>query len=692
MNSPARWAHAATGALMWPILVGLLGRTHVALRALTACASFRIKDANTEQRSFQQRMLWAADPDPGRAPARWALRLSLLQVVRHDYYLELSQGNRARIEPIPANRGLILDRTGKVLAENQPAYQLELVREQVKDLEATLQALADLALIDREELPEIRRQIRSRRGFEGAPIRLRMSEEEIARFAVHRHEFPGVDIATRLTRFYPQGDLGVHALGYVGAISEQDLTKIDPSAYAGTSLIGKLGVEAAREKDLHGTNGFREVLVNAQGGSVSASQLAPDLRSRAPVSGSDVTLSIDLAAQQAAEEGLQGRRGAVVAIDPSNGDVLVMASRPGFDPGIFGRGVTRAEFKELNESIDKPLLNRAIRGTYPPGSTVKPVIAMAGLAYGIIHPGETRYCPGVYHLPNSRRIAREGRGGTHGWVDIEAAIGKSCDVYFYGLSHEIEVDRLYEFMAPFGYGKPTGIDIAGESTGILPSKDWKKKTFKRAEDQVWFPGETINFGIGQGYMTVTPIQLAQVTAVLAARGAVFRPRLVKSMKNAETGEVITVPPVPMPHVKGGTPDQWQTVFNGMVKTMTIGTARGITRDVAYTIAGKTGTAQVFSVGQNERYVEKNVAERLRDHSWFTAFAPADDPKIAVAVLVENGGFGASAAAPIARKVMDAYLLPLLQAAGETPAKPAQTTVVDTSGTGAVEPEGDHGGL
>jgi penicillin-binding protein 2 len=629
-------------------------------------------------------------------------RLVVLQIVRHDYYLELSQGNRARIEPIPANRGLILDRNGKVLAENQPAYQLELVREQVKDLTATLQALADLKLLDPEDLPAVRRLVMSRRGFEGVPIRLRMSEEEIARFAVHRHEFPGVDIVTRLTRFYPHGELAVHALGYVGAISEQDLPRIDASAYAGTSLIGKLGVEAAREKELHGTNGFREVLVNAQGRSVqpnsqgSSAQrlrsLAPDLRSRAAVAGSDVTLSIDLAAQEAAEEGLQGRRGAVVAIDPATGEILVLASRPGFDPGIFARGVSRTEFKDLNENIDKPLLNRAIRGTYPPGSTVKPVIAMAGLAYGVIHPGETRYCSGVYHLPNSKRIAREGRGGTHGWVDIEAAIGKSCDVYFYGLSHEIEVDRLHEFMAPFGYGKPTGIDIAGESSGILPSKEWKKKTFKRAEDQVWFPGETINFGIGQGYMTVTPIQLAQVTAVLAARGAVFRPRLVKSMRNAETGEVTTVAPVPLPHVKGGTPEQWQTVFNGMVKTMTIGTARGITRDVAYTIAGKTGTAQVFSVGQNERYVEKNVAERLRDHSWFTAFAPAENPKIAVAVLVENGGFGASAAAPIARKVMDAFLLPQLQASGEAPAKPAQTTVVDTSGSGAVEPEGDHGGL
>jgi penicillin-binding protein 2 len=652
----------------------------------------RIKDHYGEQRSFLRRMLWAAVLIFVSA-VLLGVRLTLLQVVRHDYYLELSQGNRARIEPIPANRGLILDRLGKVLAENQPAYQLELVREQVRDLDATLKALARLKLIETDDLPEIRRLVMSRRGFEGVPIRLRMNEEEIARFAVHRHEFPGVDIRTRLTRFYPRGELGVHALGYVGAISEQDLTRIDRTAYAGTSLIGKLGVESARETALHGTNGFREVLVNAQGRSVQRlGSLIPELRSRAPKAGMDVLLSIDLAAQQAAEEALGDRRGAVVAIDPANGDVLVLASRPGFDPSIFGRGVTRTEFKSLNESIDRPLFNRAIRGTYPPGSTVKPVIAMAGLSYGIIHEHETRYCPGIYHLPNSRRTAREGRGGTHGWVDIEAAIAKSCDVYFYGLAHEIEVDRLSAFMAPFGYGKPTGIDIAGESTGILPSREWKKKNFRRAEDGAWFPGDTINFGIGQGFMTVTPIQLAQVTAVLAARGKVFQPRLVTGLRDSETGKVSPVEPVPLPSVKGGTPAEWQTVFNGMVKTMTIGTARGITRDVAYTIAGKTGTAQAFSVAQNERYVEKNVAERLRDHSWFTAFAPAENPRIALVVLVENGGFGASAAAPIARKVMDAYLLPILAREGAPVAAPATTTVVDTSGEEVGEPEGDRGDL
>ncbi|MEO7775376.1 MAG: penicillin-binding protein 2 [Steroidobacteraceae bacterium] len=599
-----------------------------------------------------------------------ASRLVLLQVARHDYYLELSQGNRARIEPIPANRGLILDRNGKVLAENQPAYQLELIREQVPDLKATLAGLADLGLIAQDEVEDTRRLVMSRRGFEGVPIRLRMGEEEIAKFAVHRHEFPGVDIRTRLTRFYPNGDLAVHALGYVAAIGEADLPRIDRAAYAGTTLIGKLGVESAREKELHGSNGFREILVNAQGRSVQRQgAFAPDLRSRAPKAGHDLTLSVDLAAQQAAEKGLTGRRGSVVAIDPQNGDVIVLASRPGFDPSLFGRGLTRAEYAGLEGDIDQPLFNRALRGIYPPGSTVKPVIAMAGLAYGVASATEAKYCNGAYRLANSRRVAREGRGGVHGWVNLETAIAESCDVYFYGLAADLGVDRLHDFLEPFGFGRVTGIDIAGEKTGILPSRAWKQKAFKRPEDQVWFPGETVNFGIGQGFMSVTPLQLAQVTAVLAAHGKVFKPRLVTGMRDSESGVIRKIAPEPMPDVKGGTEDEWKIILKGMMATMTRGTAKGITKDVAYVIAGKTGTAQVFSVAQNARYVEKNVSERLRDHSWFIAFAPAEAPRIAVAVLVENGGFGAAAAAPIARQVMDAYLLPLLG----NPAPAAQNT-------------------
>lgn len=616
-----------------------------------------IKNHHREQRLFLRRML-VATVIIVLCAVTLVGRLTLLQIIRHDYYMELSQGNRARIEPIPANRGLILDRNGKVLAENQAAYQLELVREQVPDLTATLRGLAGLRLIPDDEIEDIRRLVKSRRGFEGVPIRLRMSEEEIARFAVHRHQFPGVDIRTRLTRFYPQGELGVHALGYVAAIGEADLTRIDRSAYAGTTLIGKLGVESAREKELHGTNGFREVLVNAQGRSVQKQGgLAPDLRSRAPKAGSDLILSIDLAAQQAAEEGLKGHRGAVVALDPDTGDVLVLASRPGFDPGLFGRGLTRAEYTNLSTDIDRPLLNRALRGTYPPGSTVKPVIALAALRYGAINPDEHRFCAGVYNLPGSSRQFREGKSGRHGYVDLEDAIAHSCDVYFYALANVLGVDHIAEFLDPFGYGKLTGIDISGEKSGILPSKEWKKRTFKKPADQIWFPGETVNFGIGQGYMTVTPLEQAHMVATIASRGRSFKPRLVTGLKDPETGQATVIPPQRLPDVEGIPEKDWDRVFRGMVGTIQRGTGRAIGLNAPYSIAGKTGTAQVFSVAQNAKYVEKDVAERLRDHSWFVAFAPVEAPRIALVVLVENGGFGAAAAAPIARKVMDAYLLP-----------------------------------
>jgi penicillin-binding protein 2 len=616
----------------------------------------RIKDQWGEQRLFEQRVLIAGVVAMILSSALVS-RLVWLQIFKHDYFTELSQGNRVRNEPIPASRGIIYDRNGLILAENRPAYQLELVREQVPDLEATLKHLVELNLLAKEDLDTTRRVIRSRRGFDSVPIRLRMSEEEIARFAVHRYEFQGVDIRTRLSRYYPQGALAVHALGYVAAIGEQDLPRIDRSAYAGTTLIGKLGVESAREHELHGTNGFREVLVNAQGRSVQKQGgLVPELRSRGAKAGTDIILSIDLAAQQAAEEGLKGRRGAVVALDPNNGDVLVLASQPGFDPGLFGRGLTSAEYRGLESDIDRPLFNRALRGAYPPGSTVKPVIALAGLRYNAVDPEEHRFCAGIYRLPGSTRQFREGKSGKHGSVNLEDAIAKSCDVYFYALANVLGVDHIAEFLGPFGYGKPTGIDISGELTGILPSRAWKQHTFKNPAEQVWFPGETVNFGIGQGYMTVTPLQQAHMVATIASRGRSFRPRLVTGLKDAETGKATAIAPQRMADVEGIPEKDWQIVFNGMVGTIQRGTGRAIGIGAPYTIAGKTGTAQVFSVAQNAKYVEKDVAERLRDHSWFVAFAPVEAPQIALVVLVENGGFGAAAAAPIARKVMDAYLL------------------------------------
>ncbi|MGA8708728.1 MAG: penicillin-binding protein 2 [Steroidobacteraceae bacterium] len=614
----------------------------------------RIKDQWNEQRIFSQRTLGAM-VIIGVLVLALLARLSYLQVLRHDYYTELSQGNRVRLDPIPASRGLIMDRNGNVLANNEPAYQLELIREQVPDLNATLRRLAALRLIDPEELDDTRRVIFSRRSFDSVPVRLRLTEDEIGRFAVHRFEFPGVDLATRQTRHYPHGELAVHALGYVSAISEQDLERIDRATYAGTTLIGKLGVESAFEPQLHGRNGFRQILVNAQGRSVQRQgAYAPELHSQSPTAGDDLVLSLDLAAQQAAEDGLGDHRGAVVAIDPSNGDVLALASKPGFDPAEFARGITRSEYAALSDNEDKPLLNRALRGTYPSGSTIKPVIALAALTYHLVDPNKPEFCNGVFHLPGSSLLFREGRSGRHGWLDLTHAIAKSCDVYFYGLAATVGAERIAAFMAPFGYGELTGIDISGEKPGLLPSPEWKKHAFKKPADQVWFPGETVNFGVGQGYLLVTPLQLAHVASVIAERGRSFRPRLVTGIRDTG-GQVKQIAPFANPSIEGVTADDWDLVINGMVGAASYGTAAAIGKGASYTIAGKTGTAQVFTVSRSQNLTQK-VAERLKDHAWFICFAPVEAPRIAVAVLVENGGFGASAAAPIARKVMDAYLL------------------------------------
>jgi penicillin-binding protein 2 len=616
----------------------------------------RIKDHWREQRLFDQRSLICA-AIMGLATVGLITRLFVLQVSHHGYYSELSQGNRVRTEPIPAARGLILDRNGEVVAGNQPAYQLELVPEEVPDVDKTLAALVQLNLIRAEDVDEIERTIDSSRVFDSVPIRLRMSDEDVARFAVRRFEFPGLDIKTRQTRWYPNGDLAVHALGYVGAISEQDLKHIDRAAYAGTSLIGKLGVESAYEHELHGRNGFREVLVNARGRSVERQgALVSSLRTKAPSAGDDLLLTIDLKVQRVAENALAGHRGAVVALDPNNGDVIALVSLPGFDPTMFGRGITAAEYGVLQSDIDHPLFNRALRGTYPPGSTVKPVIALAGLTYHVVDPQAHRFCAGSFHLPGSSFIYREYHNEHHGAVDLDDAIARSCDVYFYGLANEIGVDRISAFMAPFGFGKPTGIDISGEKAGILPSKEWKQKAFSRPADRVWFPGETVSFGIGQGYLTVTPLELAHYVSVIATRGRIWKPRLVAAYRDPRTGQMRRIAPVSDGEVYGVAAEDWQRVVHGMIGVTQRGTAAAIGLHAAYTFAGKTGTAQVFTVARNEKYNASTISERLRDHSWFIAFAPADAPRIALAVLEENGGAGASAAAPIARKVLDSYLL------------------------------------
>jgi len=635
----------------------------------------RIKDHWAEQRLFESRALVAAFIIAALT-AVLVGRLVVLQVMRFDYYAELSQGNRVRVEPLPAQRGLILDRNGQVLAENRPAFQLELVRERVPDVDTTLKRLIEIGVLPIDDLDATRKLVKSRRSFESVPIRLRLTDEEIARFAVHRFEFPGVDIATRLTRFYPHGEHAVHALGYVAAISEGDVKRLEKekqlTKYAGTSLIGKLGIEASYEKELHGTDGSRQILVNAAGRSVQRPSdlqtIDPDtglpvrpedrdLKTINPVAGVDVMTSIDLPTQLVAEQGLIGRRGAVVAIDPNSGDVIALVSTPGFDPNPFGRGLSNAEYGALRDDIDKPLLNRALRGEYPPGSTVKPAIALAGLATGVTTPQHTKSCPGYFMLPGSSHRFRDWRPSGHGSVAMETAIAQSCDVYFYELASMLGVEKLSGFLAHFGLGQITGIDIGGERRGILPSPAWKKARFKSPGDQVWFPGETVIFGIGQGYLIVTPLQAAHMVSILASRGKSYQPRLVKAYREQGTGKIHPITPKLVESIDVAKPEDWQVAINGMIKVMNGGTGARSQVGAQYQIAGKTGTAQVFTVAQNQSYklMESQLSERLLDHGWFIAFAPADNPKLAVAVIIENGKHG-TAAAPIARRVLDQFIL------------------------------------
>ena len=615
----------------------------------------RIKDHWGEQRLFEMRSVVAGVL---MVLLTFTLlgRLYLLQVIRHDYFADLSQGNRVRTEPIPASRGLILDRNGTVLVDNEPAFQLELTRERVPNLADTLNRLMQLGLIDKGELDETRHMILSRRTFDTVAVRLRLTDEEIGRFAVHRFEFPGVDLATRQTRHYPFGKLGVHALGYVAAISEQDLEHIDRATYNGTTLIGKLGIEASYEPQLHGRNGYREVLVNAQGRSVDRQgAYAPQLRSQAPTSGDDSVLSIDLPTQKAAEEALGDHRGAVVAIDPSNGDVLALVSMPGFDPTLFARGIRRDEYGTLVNDPDKPLLNRALRGTYPSGSTIKPAIGLVALTDKFLTADTRVFCNGTFSLPGSAHVWRADKDEPRGDLDLTLAIAKSSDVFFYRLAWRMGIDKLDEGLAPFGYGQLTGIDIAGERPGILPSPAWKRTVFKTAADQMWFPGETVNMGIGQGYLLVTPIQLAHIVGVISERGRSFKPRLVMGTRDAD-GHLKRRLPVEEKPVTGIASADWDTVLNAMVAVTQYGTGHIAFAKAPYSVGGKTGTAQVYSVAQNAKYNAKTVSDRLRDHAWFVAFAPAEQPRIALAVLVENAGFGAGNAGPVARKVIDAYLL------------------------------------
>ena len=572
-------------------------------------------------------------------------RLFHLQLELHEHFTVLSTENRVKIQPVPPNRGLIFDAKGVVLAENHPSFSLVITIEKVEDLKATIDELRKLIPIEDGDLTRFERLKRQRMRFQPVPIRLNLTSEEVARFAVDGYRFPGVEVHAELIRTYPKGDLTAHVLGYVGRINEKELARIDKGNYAGTNFIGKGGVELAHEDVLHGKVGYQQVEVNARG------RILRTLESTPPAPGQDLYLYLDIALQRAATEALGTNRGSVVAIDPRSGGVLALVSTPSFDPNLFVEGISQGDYDALLHSPDKPLYNRAIRGQYPPGSTVKPFVGLGGLSLGFVTPRKSTFCPGYFSLPGQKHRFRCWRRGGHGTVDLELGIVQSCDVYFYWLANQMGVDKLHAFLSEFGFGSRTGVDVSGELPGLLPSREWKERVRK----QPWYPGETLIMGIGQGYFLATPMQLAAATAALANKGHFIQPRLAYA-RRVPGADVATVFPTVARQIQITNPGDWDIAIEDMAKVVESqrGTAKRIHSN-DYRIAGKTGTSQVFTIGQKERYDASKISERLRDHALFVAFAPVEDPRIAVAVMVENGGSGSGTAAPIARRVIDAYL-------------------------------------
>ena len=589
-------------------------------------------------------------------------RLVHLQVLEHKHFTTLSEDNRVKVVPIAPTRGLIFDRNGEILAQNLPTFSLEVVPEAVDDIDALIDDLRAIIDISDESEQAFRTALANKRRFENVPLRLRLDGREVASFAVNRHRFPGVDVHARLTRNYPQGELGAHVVGYVGRINKEELARLDRVNYRGTLHVGKTGVEASYEGWLHGRVGFQHVETNAQG------RILRVLERHDPVPGKNLFLTVDAELQRVAEAALAEERGAIIAMEPATGSVLAMASTPGFDPNLFAEGIDAKTYRALRGSPDRPLFNRALNGQYPPGSTIKPFLGLAGLEQGVGYTRGETWCPGYFTLPGRKRRFRDWKKWGHGRVRLHDAIEQSCDVFFYELSLALGIDRMHEYMTRFGFGERTGIRLNGESRGLMPSREWKRA----ARDQAWYPGETVITGIGQGFVLTTPLQLASATAGLAMRGIVRRPRLVDRAVEPATGEVKTVEPETMFEVKLTEGANWQRVIDAMVGVVhgEKGTARRIGKDLDYQIAGKTGTAQVFSVGQNEKYDADKLDKRLHDHGLFIAFAPVEQPRVAVATIVENGGSGSGAAAPLARTVIQAYLEEV--PAPKPPAEPSLT--------------------
>jgi penicillin-binding protein 2 len=578
------------------------------------------------------------------------LRLVYLQVVRHEDLLEQAESNRTAIIPVVPNRGLILDREGIVLATNYPAYTLEVTPSKVSNLEQTIDQLAQVVDISARDRRRFRKLMEESKSFESLPLRTRLSDEEVARFAAQRYRFAGVDIKARLFRNYPYGELASHVIGYIGRINSAEKEKLeesdDPANYRGTEYIGKLGIEQSFEAELHGVTGVDSVETSAGG------RATRKLASQPATPGNTVQLSIDIKLQQLIEELYGPRRGALVALDPKTGEILAFVSKPTFDPNLFVEGIDSESWQALNESPDKPLLNRALRGTYPPGSTYKPFMALAALETGARRPEQSIADPGFFMFGAHR--FRDDKEGGHGMVDMYRSIVQSCDTYYYILANDMGVDTIHDQMQRFGFGELTGIDIWGEVRGLLPSTDWKRRAYKRADQQKWYAGETISLGIGQGYNNFTMLQLASATATLANNGVKMKPHLVRQVV-----DVLTRSPRPTTQEAVGQvvakPENIAVIRDALVGVNIEGTSASSFVGAGYTSAGKTGTSQVFQIKQGEKYVASRIDERLRDHALYMAFAPAEAPKIALAMVVENAGFGGQNAAPIARRVFDYWL-------------------------------------
>jgi penicillin-binding protein 2 len=591
-------------------------------------------------------------------------RFAYLQMVRHEHFMTLAESNRITSIPVPPARGVITDRKGVILANDYSAYTVEIVPSKTKNVDETIDAIATLVEVTPKDRRRFRKLLEENKNFESLPLRTRLTDDEVAKLAAHRFRLPGVEIRSRAFRQYPFGESASHVLGYIARVSQKDQERLASEGltteYKGTDYIGKAGVELTYEKELHGKSGVDEVEVDAGGRAVRVLSRTP------PVAGNNLQLSIDIKLQQIAEQAFGDKRGALVAIEPSTGDVLAFVSRPGYDPNLFVEGIDPDNWKLLNESEYKPLLNRPLRGAYPPGSTFKPFMALAALEMGLRRPSDAIRDPGYFYLPGSSHRFNDDKPGGHGVVDMYKSVVVSCDTYYYQLAAEMDIDDKADFLRPFGFGRRTGVDIEGELSGILPSREWKRKAYSgakyREEHRKWYAGDSVSAGIGQGYNSTTPLQLAHAMAVLANNGEVFKPHLVKAIQDSRTGELRLTEPKPTHTIPLKTANV-DVIKKAMAGVNIEGTSTLAFKGVKYSNGGKTGTAQVFSL-KGQKYDANKIAENLRDHALFVAFAPLEKPTIALAVLVENGGFGAVAAAPIARKVMDYHMVGEPAAAAE----------------------------